>query len=194
MSQMLQDARDWNSSLSVNSADYKLDDEQESQYRSLLNPDQDDVMGLIQIPRLHLTLPVYHGTDESILQKGAGHIEGSSLPVGGKGSHAVISSHSGLEEARLFTDLDKLQEGDEIKLMILDQKLTYKVTDSEVVDPDITGLLQIDPDQDQLTLITCTPVGINSHRLLVHAVRADDQAAAKTAAEMIYSCLIRLRS
>lgn len=142
-------------------------------YEDLLNLNGDGMMGYIIIPRLKETLPVYHGTSEPVLQVGVGHLSDSSLPVGGPGTHAALSGHRGLPSARLFTDLNKMKVGDLFYIRVLDQTLAYKVTSIETVLPNETESLAIQPGKDLVTLITCTPYGINSHRLLVHAERTD---------------------
>lgn len=142
-------------------------------YEDLLNLNGDGMMGYITIPRLKETLPIYHGTSESVLQVGVGHLPDSSLPVGGPGTHAALSGHRGLPSAKLFTDLNKMKVGDLFYIRVLDQTLAYKVTSIETVLPNETESLAIQPGKDLVTLITCTPYGINSHRLLVHAERTD---------------------
>uniref|UniRef100_UPI002597B35F class C sortase n=1 Tax=uncultured Bifidobacterium sp. TaxID=165187 RepID=UPI002597B35F len=142
-------------------------------YEDLLNLNGDGMMGYIIIPRLKETLPIYHGTSESVLQVGVGHLPDSSLPVGGPGTHAALSGHRGLPSAKLFTDLNKMKVGDLFYIRVLDQTLAYKVTSIETVLPNETESLAIQPGKDLVTLITCTPYGINSHRLLVHAERTD---------------------
>ena len=121
-----------------------------------------------------MSLPIYHGTDEAILQIAIGHIPGSSLPVGGKGTHCVVSGHRGLPSAKLFTDLDQLEEGDLFMMRILDETLTYEVDQVRIVEPEELSDLEIDGDKDLCTLVTCTPYGINSHRLLVRGHRVEN--------------------
>jgi len=143
------------------------------EYESLLNISGDSVMGTIRIPKIHVTLPIYHGTANETLEKGAGHLENTSLPIGGTGTHAVLSAHSGLPTAALFTDLEKLAEGDLFFLDVLDETLAYRVDQVKVVEPEDTSDLLIDSGEDYVTLVTCTPYGINSHRLLVRGVRTE---------------------
>ena len=143
------------------------------EYESLLNISGDSVMGTIRIPKIHVTLPIYHGTANETLEKGAGHLENTSLPIGGTGTHAVLSAHSGLPTAALFTDLEKLAEGDLFFLDVLDETLAYRVDQVKVVEPEDTSDLLIDTNADYVTLVTCTPYGINSHRLLVRGVRTE---------------------
>ena len=140
-------------------------------YMMCLNINDDEVMGIVEIPKIDVELPIYHTTDEDVLQIGAGHLEGSSLPVGGESTHAVISAHRGLPSATLFTDLDKLEEGDHFLLHILDDTLAYEVDRIDVVEPDETELLSVVEGEDLVTLLTCTPYGVNTHRLLVRGHR-----------------------
>lgn len=151
-----------------------------AEYESLLNIAGTGVMGYIEIPELKVSLPVYHGVDEGVLQIAVGHIPGTSLPTGGKGTHSVLSGHRGLPSAKLFTNLDQLREGDIFMLRILDETLTYEVDQILIVEPHEVEALTIDPDQDYCTLVTCTPYGINTHRLLVRGHRIENQAVAQT--------------
>ena len=151
-----------------------------AEYEALLNIAGTGVMGYIEIPELKVSLPVYHGVDEGVLQIAVGHIPGTSLPTGGKGTHSVLSGHRGLPSAKLFTNLDQLREGDIFMLRILDETLTYEVDQILIVEPHEVAALAIDPDQDYCTLVTCTPYGINTHRLLVRGHRVENQEVAKT--------------
>ncbi len=152
-------------------------EEADEEYMSCLNIGGDGIMGTVEIPKIRITLPVYHTTEESILERAAGHLEGSSLPVGGENTHAVISAHRGLPSASLFTDLDKLQEGDHFLLHVLDETLCYEVDQINVVEPTDTEALAVEEGMDLVTLLTCTPYGVNSHRLLVRGHRVDYQLA-----------------
>ncbi len=145
--------------------------EENLEYDQLLNLSGDSVMGVIEIPAIHVSLPIYHGTEEEVLQKGAGHMWNTSLPVGGIGTHAVITGHTGLSSAKLFTDLELLEKGDVFLIHVLGDILAYQVDQIKIVKPDETNDLRIDPEQDYVTLVTCTPYGINSHRLLVRGTR-----------------------
>ncbi len=149
----------------------QVPEEGSEEYLSCLNLTSDGMMGYVQIPKINVKIPIYHTTNEDVLQKAAGHLAGSSLPVGGEGSHAVISAHRGLPSAALFTDLDKLTEGDHFLLSILDDTLCYEVDKISVVDPTDTKALVSEAGQDLVTLLTCTPYGVNSHRLLVRGHR-----------------------
>lgn len=140
----------------------------------------DGIMGIVEIPSINVTLPIYHGTEESALQKGAGHLEGSALPTGDVGNHTVITGHTGLPSAMLFTDLDEMIVGDRFYLEILDQVFTYEVTRIYVVLPSETEHLEVQEDKDLVTLVTCTPYGVNSHRLLVQGERVEDEETPTT--------------
>lgn len=142
-----------------------------SKYDSYLNISKNGVMGTIVIPKINVEIPIYHGTGEKELQTGVGHIEGTSLPVGGTSSHCVLSAHRGLPSAKLFTDLDKMKKGDLFFLHILDKTLAYKVEDIFTVKPNETDKLSLIKGKDYVTLLTCTPYGVNTHRLLVRGVR-----------------------
>lgn len=145
--------------------------EQGLEYEELLNVDGNGMMGYLVIDKINLELPVSHGQSEKVLKYGVGHLEGSSLPVGGESTHAVLFGHRGLPSAKLFTDLDQLEIGDKIELHILNRTLAYEVDRILVVEPEETDDLRIVEGQDYVTLVTCTPYGVNSHRLLVRAVR-----------------------
>ncbi len=153
-------------------------------YVDLLNIGADGAMGSVEIPSIDVHLTIYHGTEEAVLQKGVGHLQGSSLPVGGTGTHAVLSTHTGLADKKLFTDLDQVRAGDVFYIHVLGDTLAYEVDQIHVVTPDDTRDLMIDATQDYVTLVTCTPYGINSHRLLVrgHRIPYDPAAAADTPA------------
>ena len=145
--------------------------EQIPNYDNILNISGTGIMGYISIPSIKVELPIYHGTSEGVLQIATGHIQGTSLPVGGEDTHAVISGHRGLPSARLFTDLDKMVVGDVFTINILNEVLTYEVEDIFIILPENTEKLQIIPEKDYVTLLTCTPYGINSHRLLIRSHR-----------------------
>ena len=143
-------------------------------YNQELNFNNNGIMGYIEIPKIHVKLSLFHGTDEKVLETSIGHLEGTSLPVGGLGTHSVLSGHRGLPSARLFSDLDKLREGDIFTLHILNETLTYQVDQIRVVEPTDLSTLVVNPEQDLVTLVTCTPYGINSHRLLVRGHRIEN--------------------
>ena len=144
------------------------------EYNSLLNPNGDGMMGYVEIPKLSVSLPIYHGTGDAVLKEGAGHMKSSSLPVGGSGTHTVISAHSGMASARMFTDLEQLELGDRFSLYVLGTRLTYEVDRILTVLPTQTEYLAIEPGRDEATLLTCTPYGVNTHRLLVRGHRVAD--------------------
>lgn len=169
-----QAARDYNAAIPARKNPYLLGEEEQARYPELLNIAGNGVMGYIQIPAMDVSLPIYHTTDEAILQVAVGHLEWTSLPVGGESSHAVLSGHRGLPSARLFTDLDRLVVGDIFTLRILDEILTYEVDQILIVLPEETEPLQIQEGKDLCTLVTCTPYGINTHRLLVRGHRIDN--------------------
>ena len=143
------------------------------EYDSLLNLSGNGIMGYVEIPVIDVNLPIYHTVAESSLQKGAGHMPGTSLPIGGKSTHAVISAHSGMSGARMFTDLDKLQEGDLILLHVLGNTLAYAADTITVTDPADIEAIEIRQDEDLVTLVTCAPYGVNTHRLLVRGHRIE---------------------
>ncbi|GAA6493579.1 class C sortase [Candidatus Bariatricus faecipullorum] len=145
--------------------------DEDEEYMSALNLAGDGIMGSVEIPKIDITLPIFHTTEEDVLEQAAGHLEGSSLPVGGESTHAVISAHRGLPSAALFTDLDKLEEGDHFLIHVLDDTLCYEVDQITVVEPEETDTLAVVEGEDLVTLLTCTPYGVNSHRLLVRGHR-----------------------
>ena len=145
-------------------------------YEEVLDIGSDGMMGYISIPSIDVELPIYHYTKDDVLKKGAGHLLGSSLPVGGKGTHSVISAHRGLPSAKMFTDLNLMQKGDSFYIHVLDKRLKYEVDRIEVVDPDETSSLGIESGKDLVTLVTCTPYGVNTQRLLVRGHRVPDDA------------------
>lgn len=145
----------------------------DSPYESLLNVSKDGMMAVIRIPSIDVNLPIYHGTEEGTLQTAVGHYEGSSLPIGGESTHAILTGHRGLPSARLFTDLDRLEEGDVFYIKVLGEILEYQVDQIQTVLPSELDSLSITPGEDYVTLVTCTPYGINSHRLLVRGTRIE---------------------
>jgi sortase A len=142
-------------------------------YKDLLNVNGDGIMGYLEIPAIELNLPIAHGTDSKTLEKYIGHVVGTSLPIGGSGTHAVLSGHSGMASQRMFTDLHELNTGDLVLLHVLGETLAYEVESMETVLPENVSGLSIEPGEDKLTLITCTPIGVNTHRLLVHCKRVE---------------------
>ena len=168
---LLSEAKAYNERFVENGLNWHLTEEEKAEYESVLDVDGSGVMGYIRIPKIDVMLPVYHGTEERILQTSIGHLEGSSLPVGGESTHCLLSGHRGLPSARLFTDLDQLREGDTFTITVLNDTLTYEVDHIWIVEPEDLSHLTIEAGNDLCTLITCTPYGINTHRLLVRGHR-----------------------
>lgn len=173
-------ARKYNESLADRDNSYVLSEAQTEEYERLLDVSGLGIMGYIEIPEINCSLPIYHGTQEEVLQIAIGHLEWSSLPVGGKSSHCVLSGHRGLPSARLFTNLDKLKEGDIFSLRVLNEVLTYEVDRILIVEPQEIDALQIVEGEDYCSLVTCTPYGINTHRLLVRGHRIENIEEAKS--------------
>ena len=168
---LLAEAQAYNESLVGKADRFRLTDEELEDYERYLSVDGTNVIGSIRIDKINCNLPIYHGTDASVLQVGVGHLEGSSLPVGGPSTHSVITGHRGLPSARLFTDLDQLEVGDTFVVTVLDETLTYEVDQIRIVEPTDMSALAIEEGEDLCTLVTCTPYGINTHRLLVRGHR-----------------------
>ena len=166
-------AEEYNRMVQQHGNNWSPSDEWVAAYMEELSIDEKGIMGYIQIPKIDVKIPVYHTTNEKVLQRGIGHMSGTSLPIGGEGTHAILSGHRGLPTARLFTDLDKLVVGDKFLLNILDRTLTYEVDQIRIVEPDDFSDLTIQEDKDLCTLFTCTPYGINTHRLLVRGHRIE---------------------
>lgn len=175
----------YNRELMEKGNDYDLSPEQEELYNSLLHVGDSNIMGYIDIPKMNTTLPVYHGVSDQVLQVAVGHVPWSSLPTGGKGTHCVLSGHRGLQRAKLFTDMDMLKEGDIFTLRVLNELMTYEVDQIRVVEPTDASDLTIDPEQDYCTLVTCTPYGINTHRLLVRGHRVENRITANVISEAV---------
>ena len=172
--ELIFEAKAYNESLRERENRWILTEEEEEEYKRILDVSGTGVMGYIEIPSIDVALPIYHGVEEDVLQIAIGHLPGSSFPVGGVGTHAVVSGHRGLPSARLFTDLDQLIKGDLFVMRILDETLTYEVDQIRIVLPNEMEELQIDEEKDYCTLITCTPYGINTHRMLVRGHRVDN--------------------
>ncbi len=171
---MLKDAAEYNKTLAADGGRFSMNDEERKEYNSLLNLTGNGLMGYVNIPSIGVNLPIYHGVDETHLQVAIGHIEGTSLPVGGKSTHTVVSGHRGLPSAKLFSDLDKLKEGDTFTFTVLNQTITYQVDQIRIVEPNDLSDLTIEKDKDYATLVTCTPYGINTHRMLVRGHRIEN--------------------
>lgn len=183
--ELLADARAYNARLAEEGNLWTLTTRQREEYDRQLRVEGTDVMCSVEIPTIRATLPVYRGTDEDVLQVAVGHIEGSSLPVGGRSTHCVLSGHRGLPSARLFTDLDRLVVGDVFMLHTLGRTLAYEVDQILIVEPDDLSALEIVEGEDLCTLVTCTPYGVNSHRLLVRGHRTDYAPDAAVAADAV---------
>ncbi|MDO4623366.1 MAG: class C sortase [Eubacteriales bacterium] len=174
---ILEDAHTYNEKLAGEAVHWELSDEEKQDYNSQLDVTGTGIMGYIEIDKIKCSLPIYHGTDEGVLQIAIGHIAGSSLPVGGESTHVVLSGHRGLPSAKLFTDLDKLELKDTFVIRTMDEMLTYEVDQILIVEPDNLTALGIEEGKDLCTLVTCTPYGINTHRLLVRGHRVENAAA-----------------
>lgn len=174
---ILQDARDYNKALLKKPNRFNLSKAEEKEYEKQLLVSSSGIIAYVEIPKIKCRLPIYHGTDEAVMQVAVGHIPGTSLPVGGKSTHCVISSHRGLPSARLFTDLDQMEKGDIFMLRVLDETLTYEVDQIRIVLPEEIKDLDIEEGKDYCTLVTCTPYGVNSHRMLVRGHRVKNSAA-----------------
>ena len=177
-SEIWAEAREYNAQHTVNTILDAFDEEEgdyvlSHPYDQVLNPTGNEIMGYLEIPKINVKLAIYHGIGTEALENGCGHIEGTSLPIGGVGTHSVLSAHRGLPSAKLFTDLDQLEIGDLFYITVLDEKLAYKVDQILTVLPEETEDLAIEEDKDLVTLVTCTPYGVNSHRLLVRGERTE---------------------
>ena len=167
------DAERFNAQLAQYNHYLILNDEERAEYYRQLDITGTGIMGYVGIPKMNVTIPIFHGTSDAVLNLGAGHLEGTSLPIGGVGTHASITAHRGLPSARLFSELNILAVGDRFYITVLDRTLTYEVDRIRVVEPAQIDDLAIDPERDLFTLVTCTPYGVNSHRLLVRGHRVD---------------------
>lgn len=170
---LLNEAKDYNAELAMGLQSHTLSDRKKEIYDSILNINGDGIMGYVEIPIIDVSIPIYHGTDEKILRIATGHLEWTSFPVGGESTHAVLSGHRGLPSAKIFTNLDKLSEGDTFEVRVLNEVLTYEIDQILIVRPENIEPLEIVDGKDYCTLVTCTPYGINSHRLLVRGKRID---------------------
>ena len=172
---MWNEAVKYNEELTKKPAHWRLSEEESQEYERILDVSGTGIMSYVEIPKLNSSLPIYHGTDVDVLQIAVGHLAGSSLPVGGKSTHTVLSAHRGLPSAKLFTNLDKLTEGDVFYIRTLNETLCYEVDQISIVLPKETENLHIESGEDYCTLITCTPYGVNTHRLLVRGKRVDNE-------------------
>lgn len=179
------EAKQYNKNLSLTGIQMQLTKAEQKEYNKLLNVSGNGIMGYIEIPKIRVSLPIYHGVDEGILQIATGHLAGTSLPVGGKSSHCAISGHRGLPSARLFTDLDKMNKDDVFMIHVLNKTLTYQVDQIRIVLPDDLSDLKIEEGKDLFTLVTCTPYGVNTHRLLVRGHRITNLDTTSAAADAV---------
>lgn len=168
------DAREYNKTLIGNTLTQNVEKSQKETYKKLLSLDKTGIMGYLYISKINVRLPIYHGTDEATLQIGIGHLEGSSLPVDSETQHVIISGHTGLPSSKLLTDLVELEVGDEFKIDVLNQRYTYEVEQILVVEPNETDSLELVKGKQYATIITCTPYGVNTHRLLVRGYLKHD--------------------
>lgn len=174
--EMLQKAIDYNKSLTSDNQRLTISSARRQEYESILDVDGNGMIGYIEIPNVNITLPVYHGTNDDVLQIAVGHLDWTSLPVGGTSTHCVLSGHRGLPSAKLFTNLDQVKEGDTFVIRVLDEILTYEVDQIRIVEPAAVDDLMIENGKDYCTLVTCTPYGVNSHRLLVRGHRVENES------------------
>lgn len=171
---LLEEARRYNRRLASSGIEFQLTEEQLAEYESILDVSGTGIMGYVRIPKINVSLPIYHGADEAVLQIAVGHIAGTSFPIGGENTHCVLSGHRGLPSARLFTDLDQILVGDVFTVTVLNETITYQVDQIRIVEPADVSELMIIPGEDHCTLVTCTPYGINTHRMLVRGIRIED--------------------
>lgn len=171
---ILAEAEAYNNNLAATGIKWTMSEEEIAAYEKELDITGTGIMGYITIPKIHVELPIYHGIDDAVLQIAIGHLTETSLPVGGPSTHCVVSGHRGLPSAKLFTDIDKLVEGDTWTVNVLNKTLTYEVDQIRVVEPTDLSNLQIEQGKDYFTLVTCTPYGINTHRLLIRGHRVDN--------------------
>ena len=173
---LMQEAEAYNEDLKRSGIKWRMSDEDKAKYTETLNVGGKGMIGYIEIPKIDVSLPIYHGTNDEVLLRSVGHIEGSSLPANGEGIHSILSGHRGLPSAKLFSDLDKVAEGDTFMIRVLNEVFTYEVDQINIVLPSDISLLTLDKDKNYCTLITCTPYGVNTHRLLVrgHMIETED--------------------
>ncbi len=179
-SRILDEALAYNRKVALRGIQWFPDERQKAEYNKVLDITGTGIMGYIEIKKINCMLPIFHGVDDSVLQIAVGHIEGSSLPVGGETSHCILSGHRGLPSSKLFSELDRLKEGDLFALRVMDETLTYEVDQIRVVLPYELDELKLEPGHDYCTLVTCTPYGVNSHRLLLRGHRVENEAEAMT--------------
>lgn len=191
--EMIRAAREFNAAIRSRKNIYEMDEEELSRYENVLDITGTGIMGYVEIPSIKVSLPIYHGTSDGVLQIAVGHLEWTGLPVGGQGNHAVLSGHRGLPSAKLFTDLDRLVEGDTFLVKVLNEIFTYEVDQMLIVDPgDVSALSPVE-GADLCTLVTCTPYGINTHRLLVRGHRVANSEEARTLTVVSEATLVDTR-
>ncbi len=183
---LLQEAEEYNAALLENSSRFIMSEEELAEYEQLLRVEGTEAIGYVEIAKIDVYMPIFLGTSSEVLYTGAGHLEGSSLPIGGESTHSVISGHSGLPSAKIFSELDQLEEGDTFVLTVLGQKLTYEVDNIEIVEPSEIDALEIVEGEDYCTLMTCFPYGINTHRLLVRGHRIENESVNAEVVEEAY--------
>lgn len=189
---LLKEAKEYNQTLVGKTNRYFLNEEEKEKYNHILDVTDTGIMAYVEIPKLKVFMPIYHGTDEGILQVAVGHIPGSSFPIGGESTHSLISGHRGLPSAKLFTDIDRLNNGDLFFIHVFDEVLAYKVNKIDTVLPDEVENLEIEKGKDYVTLITCTPYGVNSHRLLVRGERTKYEKPREKVEDVIKKTNIKL--
>lgn len=182
--EMMKRAEEYNETLVGNPGRWILKEEQQELYQNSLNATGTGMIGYLEIPKLHISLPIYHGTSEAVLQVAVGHIAGSSLPTVEKGTHCVLSGHRGVPSAKLFTNLDEMKEGDVFAVHVLNRILTYEVDQIQIVEPEDLSALEIEEGKELCTLVTCTPYGVNTHRILVRGERVE-AVASESESELI---------
>ena len=182
---LFEDAREYNEQLVKNLDCYNMIEKERKEYKAYLRVRDSDVIGFLEIPKVGIDLPLYLGADENVLQAGIGHLEGTSLPVGGETTHTALTGHTGLPSSKLLTDVSKVKEGDNFLIKVLDEVYTYEVDQIIVVNPDELDALKIEEGADLATIITCTPYGINTHRLLVRGFRVPTVATDDSSGERV---------
>ncbi len=184
---MLDDAREYNKIIAKSGIHWRMSDDEKRLYSSLLNPGGNGMMAYVEIPKIDITLGVYHGTNDEVLLRSVGHIEGSSLPVDGESVHCILSGHRGLPSTKLFSELDRLVEGDKFMIRTLNEVYTYEVDKINIVEPNDLSTLRIEKGKNLCTLVTCTPYGLNTHRLLVrgHMIETEDKREIMILAEAL---------
>lgn len=191
--EVLSAAKEYNIKLSQKSMTLaSLTDEEKKVYESMLDITGTGIMGYIEIPSINISLPIYHGTNDAVLQSGIGHIEGSSLPIGGESTHSILSGHRGLPSSKMFTNIDRLNKGDTFNLRVLNETLSYEIDQIQTVKPNELDVLKFEKGKDYCTLMTCTPYGVNTHRLLVRGHRIETPEQQETIQDILRKFDLRL--